>query len=1563
MVKRQPLFINLDASLETLKPEEALRIHNYTIDSDGNGALPTATGNGVDEGSNEIALKPIRSNKKVPDAVLPNGYNQTGGCFESITTQEMYYMNKNSEGQDGVYLFDGNTGLWAKVIEDPELGFSDEPEAFMANHRVTLRATYDEQKNIVEKHLIITDGNGWQKWINVVAASKTNGFDATLFPYWSPVAPHFERRHLLEYAVRPPMIKPRCELIPNTAADENVINRIVGKWFVFAYDVEYTDGRRSVLSPWSEPVIVRQEGFLVNPQFIPKKIRVQLDAGNCLVEKINLYVKVSGNDFLLYDTIKKFDNVGPNATSVIGNEYWKRVNPFSDYEFNAEFNTINYIFDNGKLATIVAPEDTLIYQNDLPIKSIACADLGDAVLFSNNLKDYNNFGEDITKAIQVSVREKERVGCDAPLRRVRLYAVIVNQGRTLGGGSWISQFPFYRTDGDTTVRFGGSDMNTAGVFAGIITFTEANEMYNLNFADRKSLRCYLKGTDYYSDGDWFLADENWNLTPFDRVPVIDKDEDINLLQDLYKEDNLFVCVFDFLVPAGVYVATLARHNTPSVEDFRSRSTYMMGIADSSRRQSRTGGDATISVMTPSSITSNDKEMVVDCIAGDVDVLGNGADIFLVFSPEQRFSGTGVRAKYKLLEGYLYESAADDTRIPVEFFSYQITEGQDPVIGNYTDKNGFFWAYSSDGDAREAEVRITGVRDCGASTAFFTSNTPNGNYSKDIEAFLSNTELEPCNRVVVSGRVQDATGTVGYSNVGVSIFGGAEVFTDENGNFEILVHNGYVGAPPTTVGRAIFLGGSSGFVVRSLTCQAVLPDAYVAPPCGTSCDVTRSVVINYSVQISNIAGATSLKENGNYPVAIVAFDYAGRASRANFLSEKLVSSFLQRNNTNATELFWELSSDVTFPEYVAWVGFYVAKNRTYNRYIQWVGDAIEYLDSKGNVTSNTSIAALVRIRIESLLKTNIENNFSMLADYQFVRGDRLRVFGNGRGRLLNTSTFGEPIDVEIYGTNYNDAAVFSGLVELKQGVIAPTSETVGDDPRHIIVPYSKKFDELKGSSGFWIEVYSPSLNNENMLYGEANIYPVVDGKIVRYDGISGNTPQYTNLTAGPITFWDTYHINRSITSAASQSISHIFESPNITDLWGKDVVSTGRVNRVDANVRQQWYRDNTMRSDEFVVDGLINGLGLFRSQNSKDFKGYAWGGIVGTIPQRSAMLFICENDWFLTDFNLNYAQVRDGNFVVVNLGQSLSEPRQKIGDNFGCSYDDTKTIVANDNLVFWHDQKNTAFVMCNYGKAYDITNIEDGGRSTGMKAYYSRKTELKGKHNLAKGTKERMDIVAGIDVSYNNLYVTFRIRRGPTTDEHDFVNKVRGYNFYQQETFVFDIDRSRWVRTVGYTPEAYCALRGNKVGKEFFAFALGQPYRHNDNSVNTFCEFFGIETERFVTLCINEQPEISKVLQVVSLDSNKMAMFSDMLYGTERYCFSRIPMNRFVFRDGYWYAEVLRDECTFATDPSQSMLMDGKAIRGPYFLVRLVGDPKRKTEYQELNALYFKMTPVEQTSKQ
>lgn len=1550
----KPVFLNLDASIETLQPEEALRIHNYTIDADSNGQLPTATGNGAEEGQNELALKPIRSNKVVPNAALPAGFNKHIGSFYSVTTQELYHMNYNSNGQHGVYVLEGDTMDWKKVAVDPELGFSDNPEAFIAGHRVTLRATYDENKQVREKHLIFTDGNGWQKWINVNAAIQTDGFNTSTFPYWRGVQPHFDRRELFEYAVRPPMYKPEVSLLPNTNAQRNIPNRLIDKWFRFAYQYVYTDGRKSLLSPWSNPMIVKSQDYLANPQFIPKRGQVVLNGGNCLVEKVVLYVRVNNGDWYQYDSIDRFGTTGVNDPSVIGDRYWLRSNPYDGLQYDPIFNTFRYEFLFDKVYTIVSQESANFYQNALPIKSVAQSDLGDSILYSNNLHNYNNLPNRVTSRFSVGFREKQNVGCQLPLRKVRLYAIAVTGGRDNSSDRdvrWLSQVGYQREPDDKVVRFGGLNMDRRG--NGDLIYREIDsELYSLNFGDKKAFRCYLKGTEYYSDGVWYICDSAFGLTRLDRELDISKDADKEFIAQTIRSGAMFVCVFDFLVPAGVYSAAIGRHDVNSSDDYRSKSTYVFGLASSRRKQTINVSGYNVATLPTTAILTYQKEMEVNCISADYNPWGSGSDMFYIFSPYTAFGDSrATQKKYKLLEGYFKESPSSD--IPVERFNYTSTEGQNPIGGLFTDKNGFFWMYTYDGDAREADVSITGIKNCGALVEVERINTSNGNWAKDLVGYLDDGTLLPCNWVTLRGRIQDATGTIGYSNVGVSIYGGATAYTDLDGNFSLRIHNGAPGLRQDNV----YVNSSGSYIITLSTCAAIPPYSYREPPCSGNCSAERVVQPDYnlSVVVSNFNDQTSVKNGGKYPIGIVGFDLAGRGTRVAKLSDVQVSSFLQRNNSNATELFWSIAGSLRLPSDMKWIAFYVAPNITMSRYVQWVGDYIEYIDSSGNVTKDENLATFVRIGIESLLESNIRNNFSLLTEYQFVRGDRMRVIDNGEGVLLNTTTFGEPIDVEVYGTTYNEAAANAGLINQASS----QNSTAGSAPSYLMVRYDKRLNVLKNKTGFWIELYRPALENEQLFYGEVQVYPVINGEIAVFAGMNGSTPVYTYPTTDTLAYWDTYFVSRAIAigNTGTRAISHPFESPNVTDFWGRDAISSGRVNVVDSDFRQMWYRDESIKSDDFLSEGVINGLGLFRDENRKEFKGYAWGGIVATIPQRSIMAFVCENDWFLTDFNLNYAQVRDGNFVVVNLGQNLSEPRQKIGDNFGCSYDDTQTVVPHDNFILWHDAKSATVVLCNYSNAIDLCDLQTNGRSIGIKAYYQKKSEFRSNWNKGKANADVIDVSIGVDIAFNNIFVTYRPRRNNSTELATFVSNKRGYDIAGQETFVFDLDRKRWVRTVGFAPEGYAMLRGRTSGKELITFAKGIPYVHNHQDSNSFCVFYGIRTERHVTIAINDDLVASKVLQSVALDSNRMKMFVDMIYGTEPYAFSRIPANRFILKDGFYYAEVLRDESSFpSSNPDlsfRSMLIDGKAVRGVYFVARFVGDPDNLDQYQELNMIYFK----------
>ena len=285
------MFLNTDSDELSIKENESPFIKDLTWDTNANNAANTGAANSFGNGQNEFILTPCLSTKLIGKIDLPDGYNKCVLSFESIITNEFYYGNYNANGNHGLYVIDGNTLDVKTIVIDPELEFTDDADGYFAEHRVRLRIRYDENKNILEKYLIATNGKSWQKFISVIAAIKTNGFNAATYPYYTLYQPHFDRKELLQLAVRPPMFPAIFTKIENTQSDKGKINQILGYAFEFCYQFIYTDGRETTTSPFSLPLITKKEDFLINAEVIPKKALLKMYAGSCMVEKINLFYR------------------------------------------------------------------------------------------------------------------------------------------------------------------------------------------------------------------------------------------------------------------------------------------------------------------------------------------------------------------------------------------------------------------------------------------------------------------------------------------------------------------------------------------------------------------------------------------------------------------------------------------------------------------------------------------------------------------------------------------------------------------------------------------------------------------------------------------------------------------------------------------------------------------------------------------------------------------------------------------------------------------------------------------------------------------------------------------------------------------------------------------------------------------------------------------------------------------------------------------------------------------------------------------------------------------------
>lgn len=1561
--KITPRFFTTDIAYSALKQNESPFIKDIGWDINANKNIQSGTSNPSEEGQNLLTLTPTRSNIELPDVLKPDGFNKNGGSFLSPVTNETYYFNVNDRGDHGIYVIDGDTFGWTKIIIDPQLGFSFEQDGYISEHRVSLRLVKNAEGDVVEKFLMWTDGRKWQGWVSVNAAIATNGFDVSQYPYWALQPPHFDRRELLEFPVRPPMVAPRVVPIPNTLADKGKTNRLLNTAFEICYQNENTDGRETTVSPYSVPLIIKSEDFLSNPDSITKRVNLILSAGSSLTEKVNIYFRfierpkdnslslATWTPWYLYDTIYKYGNTLTNTNAVLGTPYWLRTNPWAAYSYDPVFNTITYVFDNSKLGQPVAQELFNMIQNAIPQLSVGMTSVGDAILFANNRSGYDNLSEKVTNKFSLSLKESDNAICPIPTRKVTMYAYIGNQEED---DSYLSQVGYFY-GADLQMRFGGVGYSDATPDVAV-RITDSR-YFKLDFADRSAFRLYFKGTPYFADGAWYQVNPDNSLQKLSSPLDLAKLSDATLVKNILDSGAYFVCVFEAELPAGRYIATLGRHNVASTGDYINTSTYIMGIANSRVKSQSLPDFPQLVSIKPNAIVSTSKEIEIDCTAGDVNVWGNNADLFYVYCPHV---SRGSIAKFRFTEGYIQESP--DRKIGFELLPYQMTgiSGAD-AYGVNTDKNGFYFAYTKAANSADREISFNFRRNCTYPANFIIYSSAGIGWKENGVAYFSsynNNTVGFANYVVYKARITDLTGAIGYSDIAISITDGGTVYTDSNGEASLIIHNG---RNFDRIGN-VYINAGGDFLISILNC-GYLPITFYSEgfiACSTTAERVYPFPLNQGV-IASASEQKSVKSNSTKVVSLVVADLAGRVSFVNKINEVDIPSFPQAGKVSAIQLAWalngalQLNSEDSTRDF-AWAAFYVSVSTNYERYLQWVGDKIEFIDSNGNVTNIASSASLIRVTIQSLLNTNIKNNFTLFSNYQFVRGDKLRVLDDGKGQLLNTSVFGDMIDVDIQGSNYNQAAINARLIIPPANTVL--TDTTTTDATVLYVKYDARWNKLKDATGFWIELYTPTQDNEKLPYYEVeSFYPIINGEIAIYAGGGVSNPIYTFPTSGTLNFWDTYFIRRSINilNSGNKFFNHPFESPNITDTWGYNAISGGRQNTINPEAKQLWHEDQTIRSNNYVSNGIVNGLGTFLSENIKYFRGYGRGGITGIISQHNLFLFICENNYFTVDYNQIYTKVQGNNIVAVNLNDNLGEPHQKIGDVYGCAYDDTQTISFNESIVGWYDRKNQGYILCNYGSAKDITRIKDD--KTGMiESYFTKKSQLVTSWNQVHDVMDKFDIISGIDISLNKIYVTFRPRRDNSTLMSSFVNTRRNLAQLHQETFVYDLATDRWVMTTAQTPESYSKIRGNTSGEQMLVFAKGAPYYTRTYDDTTFANFFGIQTQPCFIGVFNADKDSLDTIQNITENCNDTVMFVDNIFGTDMNSFSWLPSNLIVKKERTYYGDFRRNAVTYPPVGVdllyQSMWLDGKRIWGDYFVCRFVVGWAKTADYFQMDDIEY-----------
>lgn len=788
---------------------------------------------------------------------------------------------------------------------------------------------------------------------------------------------------------------------------------------------------------------------------------------------------------------------------------------------------------------------------------------------------------------------------------------------------------------------------------------------------------------------------------------------------------------------------------------------------------------------------------------------------------------------------------------------------------------------------------------------------NGTIQKSV-----GTSNKPCDRVLIKGRLIDEKGkpltgiTIGYEN---SQF----VRTDGFGGFKVYAHYPLSG---TRCDNFIISNSGAACQVVCIGCVSCCGIMYEETCLPTCVDCEDIIIDKGEIKLQKV-NQPDKGLKGRYGFAVEGWDYYGRIVTGGVN----IIDYLDVVNcwVNHPILSWNYIGGL-LPKEIKWLTFSLTQNLN-GSIIQWVADKFSLLDTEGNVTTNKGNAQAVAVDISSLINYNKNYNFNTLATYGFVKGDILKI-------IDDCTT---PIQYLISGTTFGTTAT-TALQEttLTLSNSAGTSSTktnfATDNGSTIIIPYDNQIDDFLDKCAIKIEIVRPYQceNNLNPFFEQWQSVPVIDG--------------VPSVSSGDLNAFDTYKIYRNIgklKDCTQNPNDDPYFSNNVTDFWGKLVTSGGRVLSENPFAERKWRENEIAKSNEWINNGVVNGLATFRNENVKNYKGQDWGGIVSVHAERNMLIVICTLDWFTAPYEYNYLKATQTGLIEATLSQNLGDPTQKVGKNYGCQLSHKATIIYQDGLVLWYDANNSNLVICTYGDAVDVAD-------SGVKGWLMSKTKYVADYNIGKSLDEIFDIHAGFDPMHNEYHLTFR-KRGS-----DFTNQHREVFINESETIVFNTKSKQWANFRGYIPESYSKLRNAKDGSQFISFVNGVAYLHN-NLTGTRNTFYGEAQTSVIEISVAIDDSKEKVFQSISQECLPTNFFADRILTSEKNAISYVPQNYWQRKENTWYAEILRDMNSYfdANYMQNSTLIEGKRMFGKYALIRFVMAEDRQATYFELNKLW------------
>lgn len=547
----------------------------------------------------------------------------------------------------------------------------------------------------------------------------------------------------------------------------------------------------------------------------------------------------------------------------------------------------------------------------------------------------------------------------------------------------------------------------------------------------------------------------------------------------------------------------------------------------------------------------------------------------------------------------------------------------------------------------------------------------------------------------------------------------------------------------------------------------------------------------------------------------------------------------------------------------------------------------------------------RIRVNNALNAQRERFNSLLSNYEWQKGDRIRIIGyfGSVGALYYLNKIK---DFEIIGHEYNDDQGGTGYYEI---II---SSGLDLSPNYFNNPYPS------APKYVFYEIYRPSLAMEDKLGYEIETFAVVDGKHYGY-----TQDQTASLPCtGTFQSGNSYFFTRACAFEGSTTEFYMLtESKHFSDYYPSDAYNYGKINAASESIREKRYLAGLRYSEQLIQGTLINGLStwLYLSFNNLEEQ---FGSI--THLEGIGDSIKVRQQYKSTSFYIGrqFLKTASGQDIPVESVDRILGGKLTSEEPYGLQH--PRSYARNGRHEYFFDVRNGQVIRDSSNGMFPIS-------SYGMSDYWRDMAKLI--------MEDDYQVIGGYDRVLDCYIIT--IMNGVTTATKTWMFSEKDNQWKGQLTH---FNPSHGV--ISHPPhggDGHDAEHGPcrpeiyaSIGDKFFSFIKGHIFEHNVGNPAKFYNHYHapevtvrwsgnmIDPVQFRTIEYSSDiewnaPDDGDVMVPVSSTSREMQ--------------SRIKSFRKM--NTKWHAPFLRNACTTSSTPSQEDLFNGDFLRGLQLEVRLV----------------------------